>query len=297
MSFRNLDLDTIIQKSELSLKEQIARFVSETGKHLAIGIIFILTFLITGQIIPQSLYLTTGIVIFVIIPALIIYIISYFYHKNRQEMRNDFLALAQSHKKLGDEFTNSIMEIEQKLIGRIKALETYNPYGILELDSQGNILRTNPHFEYLFGWNENTLNTELHKFPPEQRVERLAFLIAESSDQPRLQAEFLSRINGDVENKEYRDLYFKSKTGVHFPGSLQIAIISDERDKRGYITQYFVSDDTNVKAMIETIQGQNDTINRLIGVFAHLQSEKAYTDDLIYELEKMKGEIHDKARR
>ena len=294
MSQRNIELDSLIQKSEISLKDQIKRFVNETGKHLAIGIITIATFVITGQIIPSSLYITTFVIVPIIIMGLIVYIISYFYHKNKLEMKNDFLALAQSHKRLGDEFTSSIMAIEQKLIGRIKALETYSPYAIMELDSKGSILRTNSHFEFLFGWNENTLNSELRKFPPDQRAERLALLLAENSDQGRLKIEFLSRFNGDIENKEYKDLYLKNKTGSNFPGSLQIAIIHDER---GYITQYFISDDTNIKAMMETIQGQNDTINRLIGVFAHMQSEKSYTDDLILELEQIKGEIHDKARR
>ena len=294
MSQRNIELDSLIQKSEISLKDQIKRFVNETGKHLAIGIITIATFVITGQIIPSSLYITTFVIVPIIIMGLIVYIISYFYHKNKLEMKNDFLALAQSHKRLGDEFTSSIMAIEQKLIVRIKALETYSPYAIMELDSKGSILRTNSHFEFLFGWNENTLNSELRKFPPDQRPERLALLLAENSDQGRLKYEFLSRFSGDIENKEYKDLYFKNKTGSNFPGSLQIAIIHDER---GYITQYFISDDTNIKAMMETIQGQNDTINRLIGVFAHMQSEKSYTDDLILELEQIKGEIHDKARR
>lgn len=294
MSQRNIDLDSLIQKSEISLKDQIKRFVNETGKHLAIGIITIATFIITGQIIPSSLYITTFVFVPIIIMSLIIYIISYFYHKNKLEMKNDFLALAQSHKRLGDEFTSSIMAIEQKLIGRIKALETYSPYAIMELDSKGTILRTNAHFEFLFGWNENTLNTELRKFPPDQRAEKLSLILAENSDQGRLKIEFLSRISGDIENKEYKDVYFKNRAGINFPGSLQIAIIHDER---GYITQYFISDDTNIKAMMETIQGQNDTINRLIGAFAHMQSEKSYTDDLILELEQMKGEIHDKARR
>lgn len=294
MSFRNLDLENLIKKSELSFREQLKRFINETGKHLALGIIFIITFIVTGQIIPQSLYITTFIIVPIIITALVIYIIVYFYNKYKEEMRGDFLALAQSHKRLGDEFTNSIMQIEQKLIGRIKALEAYSPYAIMELDGKGNILRTNPHFEYLFGWNENTLNAELSKFSPDQRSERLSYLLAEPSDQQRLQIEFFSRLKGDIENKEYKDLYFKQKSGNHFPGSVHIAIIHDER---GYITQYFISDDTNIKAMMETINGQNDTINRLIGVFAHLQSEKAYTDDLIIELEQLKSEIHDKARR
>jgi len=292
---KNIDLDSIMHKTEVSFKDQIKLFINATGKHLAIGLISIITFIITGQIIPSSLYLTTFVIIPIIVTALIVYLISYFYHKNREEMRSDFLALAQAHKRLGDDFTTSIMEIEQKLIGRIKALETYNPYAIMELDCQtGNILRTNPHFEYIFGWNENTLNQELVKYPFDQRAERLAFILSESSDQDRLKNEFYSRFQGDTENKEYKDLYLKNKSGIHFPGSLQIAIIHDER---GYITQYFISDDTNMKAMLETIQGQNDTINRLIGVFAHMQSEKTYTDDLINELEQLKGEIHDKARR
>lgn len=296
MSHMNtVDLDRLMTKSKTSLKDQIKLFINATGKHLAIGLISIITFIITGQIIPSSLYVTTFVIIPIIITALIVYLISYFYHKNREEMRSDFIALAQAHKRLGDEFTTSIMEIEQKLIGRIKALETYNPYAIMELDCQtGNILRTNPHFEYIFGWNENTLNQELAKFSSDQRAERLAFILSESSDQERLTNEFYARLSGDTENKEYKDLYLKHKSGTHFPGSLQIAIIHDER---GYITQYFISDDTNMKAMLETIQGQNDTINRLIGVFAHMQSEKAYTDDLIHELEQLKGEIHDKARR
>ena len=291
---KNIDLDAIMQKTEVSFKDQIRLFINATGKHLAIGLISIATFLITGQIIPSSLYVTTFVIIPIIITAIIVYLVSYFYHKNREEMRSDFLALAQAHKRLGDEFTTSIMEIEQKLIGRIKALETYNPYAIMEINTQGTILRTNAHFEYIFGWNENTLNNELHKYTPEQRSERLAIILAEQNDQNRLQSEFNSRFQGDIENKEYIDLYFKHKSGTHFPGSLQIAIINDER---GYITQYFISDDTNVKAMLETIQGQNDTINRLIGAFAHMQSEKAYTDDLIQELEQLKGEIHDKARK
>ncbi len=291
---KNIDLDSLMHKTEVSFKDQIKLFINSTGKHLAIALISIITFLITGQIIPSSLYVTTFVIIPIIITALIVYLISYFYHKNKEEMRSDFLALAQAHKRLGDEFTTSIMEIEQKLIGRIKALETYNPYAIMELDQHGTILRTNPHFEFIFGWNENTLNQDLQKFPTDQRAERLAFLLSESSDQERLKNEFYSRIKGDIENKEYKDLYLKHKSGSHFPGSLQIAIIHDER---GYITQYFISDDTNMKAMLETIQGQNDTINRLIGVFAHMQSEKAYTDDLIQELEQLKGEIHDKARR
>ena len=292
---KNVDIDYLMQKTETSFKDQIKLFINSTGKHFAIALISIITFLITGQIIPSSLYITTFVIIPIIITALIIYLISYFFHKNKEEMRSGFLALAQAHKRLGDEFTNSIMQIEQKLIGRIKALETYNPYAIMELENNsGIILRTNPHFEFIFGWNENTLNHELQKFPVDQRAERLAYLLAETSDQERLKNEFYSRIKGEIENKEYKNLYLKNKSGSHFPGSLQIAMIHDER---GYITQYFISDDTNIKAMLETIQGQNDTINRLIGVFAHMQTEKAYTDDLIHELEQLKGEIHDKARK
>jgi hypothetical protein len=48
--------------------------------------------------------------------------------------------------------------------------------------------------------------------------------------------------------------------------------------------------------MLETIQGQNDVINRLIGVFTHSQSERIFTDNLINELEKVKGVIHDQIR-
>lgn len=292
---KNLDLDNLMQKTEVSVKDQVKQFIHATGKHVGLAVISIITFLITGQIIPSSLYLITFVIIPIIITAVIIYLISYFYHKNQVEMRSDFMALAKAHKRLGDEFSSSIIAIEQKLSGRIKALETYNPYAIMELDNKsGIILRTNPHFEFLFGWNENTLNQELLKYSIDQRSQRLAFLLSEKNDQEKLQKEFLSRINGDIENKEYKDLYLKSKEGIYFPGSLQIAIIQDSQ--KGYITQYFISDDTNIKAMIETIQGQNDTINRLIGVFAHMQSEKAYTDEFIKELENLKVEIHDKAR-
>lgn len=291
---KSLDLDVLMQKTELSFKEQVKQFINATGKHLGLAIISIISFLITGQIIPQSLYIVTFVIIPIIITAVIIYLISYFNHKNKEEMRSDFMALAQAHKRLGDEFTSSMMAIEQKLIGRIKALETYNPYAIMELESKNcTILRTNPHFQYLFGWNENSLNEELLKFPLDQRAQRLAYLIVEKSDQERLQKEFFSRIKGDIENKEYKDLYLKSKNGTYFPSTVQIAIVQDEK---GYIIQYFISDDTNIRAMLETIHGQNDTINRLIGVFTHLQSERAYTDELIQELEQVKGEIHDKAR-
>lgn len=292
---KNLDFESIMQKTEVSVKDQLKQFIHATGKHVALAVITIITFLITGQIIPSSLYLITFVIIPIIITAVIIYLISYFYHKNQEEMRSDFMALAKAHKRLGDEFSSSILEIEQKLSGRIKALETYNPYAIMELDCKtGIILRTNSHFEFLFGWNENTLNQELLKYPIDQRSQRLAFLLSEKTDQEKLEKEFQSRIKGDIENKEYKDLYLKSKDDIFFPGSLQIAIIQDSKGE--YITQYFISDDTNIKAMIETIQGQNDTINRLIGVFAHMQSEKAYTDELIKELEDLKVEIHDKTR-
>jgi hypothetical protein len=234
---KSIDLESIMQKTELSFKDQLKQFINATGKHLGIALISIITFIITGQIIPESLYVITFVIIPIIVFAVIIYIISYFNHKNKEEMRKDFIALAKSHKNLGDTFTNSIMEIERKLIGRINALETYNPYAIMEFDNAtGIILRTNPHFEFIFGWNENTLNREIQKLPIEQRAERLAFLLAERSDQDRLKNEFFSRIAGDIQNKEYKDLYLKGKSGINFPGSLQLAIIHDER---GYITQYF----------------------------------------------------------
>ena len=288
------NVNTIIQKSEVSLKDQLKLFVQTSGKHLAIGMATIVTFLITGQIIPESLYITTFVLIPIIVIGMLLYSVVWFSNKSKNELRSDLYSLAVSHKKLGDEFSNTMMEIEKKLFGRIKALETYTPYGIMEIDSKCNVIRVNPHFQYITGWNENTLNQKLQQISIDKRAEVLAEILTEKYDEKTITNEFRSRISGEVEAREYKDLYLKHRNGKNFPASIRTAMIQD--NNLGFITQYFISDDTDLQSMMATIQGQNDTINRLITVFTTHQNEKQASENLIKELEAVRGEIYDKSR-
>ena len=140
----------------------------------------------------------------------------------------------------------------------------------------------------MFNYNENTLNQLLRNTPNELKAEVLSKILAENEDVERLKLEFKSRLDGDTEVREIKDLYLKSKNGRIFPATIRTAII---QDKKGPITQYFIADETDNRAMLETIHGQNDTINKLIGAFTKHYAEREFTDRLISELEKSKIDI------
>lgn len=287
-------LDQIFQRSEVQFRDQAKRFITESGKHLAIAIGTIITFLITGQVIPDSLYVTTFVFAPLMIVGVIIYSIWWFSSKEKEELRQDLMQLARSHKKLGDEFASSITLMEQKLVGRIKTLEAYTPYGIVDIDlSTGLLVQCNRQFEFLVGWNVNTLNQHLTIVPPELRPAKLAQLLAHPEDAEDLLQEFQQRFMGDLEPKKVKDIYLLNRDGRFFPATLT-GITLDE--PKGFVAQYYLSDDTDVRAMMETIQGQNDTINRILELYTQSQTEKEHADLLIKKLEQMRMEIHDKAR-
>lgn len=293
-SKRTVDIDTILEKSETSLKEQVKQFIAQSGKQLAIVILTISTFLITGQVVPDSLFITTYVLVPLLVFGLIIYLIVNSYMKQKNELRSDLMSLASSHKKLGDDLVSELLTMEKRLIGRINTLETYTPFGILEMDRQGNLVRANATFSYITGYNENTLNELLKGIPQDMRGQKLAEILGEASDIEKLAIEFTSRIAGDTEIRELKDLYLKNKNGIAFPATIRVALI---HDNRGLVTQFFVSDDTDFNAMHETIQAQNQTINSLIGAFTKHHNEREFTDRLIKQLEESKIEIRTELKK
>ena len=105
-------LSKMIEKGETSLRDQTTLFIKQSGKNLAIAVASIFTFLITGQIIPESLFITTFVLIPIIIMSSIIYFIIDTTNKSKNELRSDLISLASSHKQLRDNLVHELMSME-----------------------------------------------------------------------------------------------------------------------------------------------------------------------------------------
>jgi PAS domain S-box-containing protein len=275
--------EDLIQHSKKKIGTQIKEFVGEAGKKFALTITFIVVLLFSGQAVPSEQAIMVYTVILMIVFGILLYIVWWLGEKKNQQLFTDIIGIAKNQKKIGDNLSEEIVKLELRLVGRIKILEQYTPYAIFEFDTTTQrIIHVNEQFESITGWSKKEANEEIDKIPEDQRPLALVKMFIQEEQQLYVQELIRARLSGEDLPKQHI-LWYRRKNGEVFPARLAIHVFY-EGGRR--IIQGFISDDTEMRDMKETIRAQKGLIDSLTNEFARVYTGKQKGMDLIEELKK-----------
>ncbi len=295
------------------MKGQFRLFFKESGKLLAIAIVFIIGSLATSGVVPESQLITLLIVPPLIINAAFLYAVWWFFSRkleaqtqvfeDQTEVKNsDLVGIAKNMNSMGDILTqvqqDSHQRLEQmsaeseyiqsRLRGRISQLEYYTPYGIYTFDyNTGYFLHTNPEFERLIGYTAGELNDIVKQrglVGNVKRIELVLDLLVYSEDIDKFMTQIVEkRLNGEFSEEKIM-IRFLHKSGEPFITSLITTAAKSFNGNGTNIVQGYIEDLSQEKSLEAKIETATQAFDQIMTSLNKSQSRYRNTQLFINQL-------------
>lgn len=286
------DLNKIYFKSKMTAQQQLAQFISETGRKLSVIISSIAFLAFTGVTIFGQLWWIAYTLIMLIVFGSVTYIIVWIFAKQINELKSDRDVMAQHQMKVAEIFNDDNHRFNLQNTQRIKNLEESANFAVWEADLEtGIILHTNSKFEKLFGWTKDQINEIIKNVDMEYKPQVFADLfIPEDHKQFVLEA-IEDRLLNKVTKPLIHRIKLKDKFDNRFKATLIINILPHTTDDENKVIQGFVVDTEAENECLNTIRTQNTLLTKMIEYFTNVSSDADLTQDLINEFKKIKEEL------
>lgn len=281
-----------LKKPNINTERFAQAFTSEMGKRSAL-ILFIATmFLLGGSVVPPELVMQFYVVMIFFVNGLIVYFLL---------RRNNRAVDKELDKKQAqiDKLIDNLDEVEKKsessvmrLVGRIKALEKYNPNAVFEMDlASGQIFHVNELFNKITGYTKEEINQILRQMPEEFKPMALVKIFVQEEHWADVQQMFYDRFAGeDIPTDQL--LYNRRKNGISYPARIQVRV-AYEQGRR--IMQGSISDETDMVDMRTSIEMRDMYIEQLLDTFTSSYNRYQKTEALIEEIHRVKKMYYDQA--
>lgn len=238
------------------------------------------------------------IIIFLIFFGLLLYIVWWWRGKYKEELLNDIeqdksqlqmdiQGLAKNQHDMGEYFTSELMKSERRLQGRIYGLELHSPYAIFEQDLKtGLILHANEQFTKMLGWTIDELNAVIGLVKDGDWLDKLIIFLIHPRSHTTLRENFQTLEL--KQNIEYQEVWIKTKQNIFFHAVIRLHFLELNGEQ---IIQGFISDETNMKNLLDNIKIQNRLIENFVRVFSEKAKDNEQGEELYQLLRKIKEQI------
>lgn len=283
------ELKRLYLKSKLTVQQQIAQFISETGRKLAVVLSLIAFLIFTGATVFAELWMIAYTLAMFLVFGLILYVFNWF-NKDKVgvlEFVQDVMI------KVQDNVIETYEEREQKKKQqskqRIANLEENANFAVWEADLKTGLLtHTNSKFEKLFRWTKEQINEIISNIELEHRPDIFVDLfIPPDHKEYVLKAVKQRLLEGSTKPLTHR-IKMKDKFDNRFKATLIINILPHTEEEDNHIIQAFVIDEDEADECLDTIRNQNLLLTRLLEYFAGVSSDRSLTQELIDEFKKIK---------
>lgn len=281
-----------LRKPDINAEKFVQAFTSEMGKRTAVIFFIVTFFFLGGSIIPPELVLQFYVGMIFFVNGVIV-----FWLINRSNKK--IKAEADEKQKQVDELTIRIDDNEKKsessvmrLVGKIKALEKYNPNAVFEMDlSSGQIFHVNDIFRKITGYTKEEINQILNQMPDEFKPMALVKIFVQEDHWAEVQQMFNDRFAGeDIPTDQL--LYNRRKNGTPYPARIQVRV-THENGRR--IMQGSISDETDMVDMRSSIEMRDGYIEQLLDTFTYSYNRYQKTEALIEEIHRVKKMYYEEA--
>lgn len=263
--------------TEFITKHVKAFFRESTGRFFAMAVIGIVSLFFAGGIAPDLLLLNL-ILAMISTFAFTVFVLLTLYNRSSNKLQIQIDVLSDKY---------GIME--ETLTGKISLLEHYTPYAIAEIVLPDLVfVHSNTNWLSVTGWKITELNKILLDVKIEQRTELLVTLLYEKDSQEIIKNILYGRISGDTTAKRVKNISLRHKNGEEKPITLQTHLIKKEGSRSLY--QLFISDESIIKDLIDSIELQNNTFKGMLAKFSHIHNEKDEANKFLQEMQKVTKE-------
>lgn len=251
-----------------------AFFRESTGRFFAMAAIGIFSLIVTGSIAPHLLSLIIGLAMF----STFSLTLSVFFKLNNKDKNR----MSTRIETLEEKYEN----MEETLTGKISLLEHYTPYAIAEFVLPDSVfVHSNTNWLSVTGWKISELNEILLDAPIEKRSELVSTLLYSDETQDIVKNILYARISGDTTPKRISNAMLKHKSGKSKPITIQTHLLKKERQRSLY--QLFITDESVIKDLIESIEIQNTTFKGMLSRFSHVHDEKGEMNNYIQQMQEI----------
>lgn len=283
----------LFKKSDINVEKFVKAFTSEMGKRTAVIFFIVTFFLLGGSVIPPELVLQFYVGMIFFVNGLIV-----FFLINRSNKKTD-KAVDEKQSQI-DEITVRMDDTEKKsessvmkLVGRIKALERYNPNAVFEMDlASGQIFHVNELFRKITGYTKEEINQIINQMPDEFKPMALVKIFVQEDHWADVQQMFNDRFAGeDIPTDQL--LYNRRKNGTPYPARIQVRVVYEDGHR---IMQGSISDETDMVDMRNSIEMRDGYIEQLLDTFTSAYNRYQKTEALIEEIHRVKKMYYDEAQ-